>query len=213
MKEHMRDPSEPRQRVAAMEKTEHNQQRKFVIAGAAPVILALLVTACGASVSPAGESTDTIAGNVPADIDIIVYQGADVLGGEEVALSAVLAQGKPVVVNMWAGLCPVCRIEMPHLEEVHQEFQDQVVIFGLDVGPFVGLGDEEDALALMKQMKVTYPTGTTTNAQVVKDYQVLGTPSLYFITPDGEIVNKWAGVMTNDKLAESVEELLAASAN
>jgi thiol-disulfide isomerase/thioredoxin len=144
------------------------------------------------------------------DFEITVYQGADVLGGEKIMFSQLLAQGKPVVLNFWAGLCPPCRAEMPDLQKVHEEYQGPVLLFGLDVGPFVGLGSREDGQALLEELKVTYPAGTTFDANVVRDYQILGMPTTVFIKPNGEVVSNWAGLLTRDKMTDLVEELLAA---
>lgn len=150
-------------------------------------------------------------GNRAPDFRIIVYQGEDVLGGKEVRLSDLLAKGNPVVLNFWAGLCPPCRREMPDLQTVHEEYKDRVLLFGLDVGPFVGLGSREDGKALLKELEVTYPAGTTFDAEVVKVYKVLGMPSTFFIKPNGEIVQQWTGLLNKQKLEELVQGLLAAS--
>jgi thiol-disulfide isomerase/thioredoxin len=179
----------------------------WLLAGLGLALIAVLLSACGSG----GGEAKAISGKLPADIEISAYQGADLLGGDVVALSELLEGGTPVVLNMWAGLCPTCRLEMPHLEAAHRAYGDQVQIIGLDIGPFVGLGDKEDALKLLGDMGVTYPAGATDDAGVVKAYQVLGTPSLFFIAPDGEIVQRWAGMMAEDRLMESIEKLLAAS--
>ncbi len=147
------------------------------------------------------------------DFQITAYQGEDVLGGQEIKFSDLLAQGNPVVLNMWAGLCPPCRAEMPDLQEVYEEHKDRVLLFGLDIGPFVGLGSREDGQALLEELNITYPAGTTFDADAVRDYQVLGMPTTYFIKPNGEIINQWTGLLTKDKTIELVEELLAASSN
>jgi len=186
----------PRVRVAVM----RIRETRWLLAGAGLALIAILLSACGATA-------------LPADIEISLYQGGDVLGSNTVTLSDLLDDGKPMVLNMWAGLCSACRLEMPHLENVYQEYANEVLILGLDIGPFVGLGDREDALALLDELDVTYPAGATDNIDVVKAYQVVGTPSLFFITPDGEIVKRWAGMMAEDDLKESIEELLAASGN
>ena len=198
-----------RLRVAVMQES-NGQWQRWLLAGLGLAFLALLLGACGAG--PASEEATAISGNLPADIEISVYQGSDLLGGDEVALSELLAGGKPVVLSMWAGLCPTCRQEMPHLETAYHEYGDEVLILGLDIGAITGLGDREDGVALLNDLGVTYPAGATGSARVVKAYQVLGTPSTFFIAPDGEIVQRWAGQMGEDRLAESIENLIAASA-
>ena len=180
------------------------------LAVAAIVILA----ACGGAVPP---STDQASGSeaagsqLPADFMVLVYQGQDELGGQEIRFSDLLAEGKPVVLNLWAGLCPPCRLEMPDFQAVHDEFGDRVVLLGLDVGPFTMLGTREDAQALIQELGVTYPIGTTDDARVVRDYGLIGMPTTYFLTPNGEVHRQWTGVLTEDKLVELVDELLGAS--
>ncbi len=146
-----------------------------------------------------------------ADFELTVYQGADVLGGQQVNFSEVLNQGKPVVLNLWAGLCPACRLEMPDFEEANEEFGDDVLLIGLDVGPFTNLGTNEEGQNLLQDLGITYPTGTTSDASVIQAYQLLGMPATYFITPDGEIIRTWTGLLTKDKLTELVEELVEVS--
>lgn len=180
--------------------------------------LGFLLTACSAAASPQvenpgqnGEKTNVGAG-LPADIEITVYQGEGFQEGQTIAFSDLFSAGKPVVLNFWAGLCPPCRLEMPDLQEVYEEYQDQILLFGLDVGPFTALGTREDGQALIQTLGVTYPAGTTFDAEVVRSYQILGMPTTFFITPDGEVFEKWTGILTNEKMGELVEELLAASA-
>ncbi|WP_394779664.1 prolipoprotein diacylglyceryl transferase family protein [Undibacterium sp.] len=42
---------------------------------------------------------------------------------------AELANGKPVIVNLWASWCPPCRHEMPAMAEVQRQRKDVVFIF------------------------------------------------------------------------------------
>jgi thiol-disulfide isomerase/thioredoxin len=115
------------------------------------------------------------------------------------------------VLNLWAGLCPACRLEMPDFQEASDEFGDDVLLIGLDVGPFTNLGTNEEGQELVQELGITYPTGTTSDAGVIQDYQLLGMPATYFITPDGEIARTWTGLLTKEKLTELVEELLKVS--
>src|SRR5256885_3243174 len=82
------------------------------------VILAAFLAACsrgpniGESPTPTGSK----------DFSIVVYQGQDVLGGQETHFSDVFHQNKPVVLNFWAGQCPPCRAEMSELQAVADDY-------------------------------------------------------------------------------------------
>lgn len=145
------------------------------------------------------------------DFAFVTYQGEAALGGKELAFSGILQQGKPVALNFWAGLCPPCRLEMPEMQEVYDEYQDRILLLGVDIGPFAGLGSREAGQALLRELKITYPAGTTFDAGVPQAYKLLGLPVTVFITPDGAIVKRWTGLLTKAKLIELVQELLAAS--
>ena len=149
--------------------------------------------------------------NLPLDFQIAVYKEEDLLGGTDLAFSSVFGKQEPVILNFWAGLCPPCRAEMPDSQRVYNQFQGRVAIFGLDIGPFVGLGSREDGRELLDELGVTYPTGTTFDSRVVRAYRVLGMPTTVFLSPDGKVVRTWAGILTERKLIELTEELLASA--
>ena len=52
-----------------------------------------------------------------------------------------LAQGKPMVVDFWATWCGPCKKIGPYIEELAQQYADQVIIGKVDV-------DENDGLAI-----------------------------------------------------------------
>jgi thiol-disulfide isomerase/thioredoxin len=186
-------------------------KRKFSLLSVAMLAM-LILSACAGAVQSAAEPVEhETASALPADFPITMYQGLGVAAGEQVLLSEVLAEGKPVVLNMWAGLCPPCRLEIPDFQAVHEALGDEVVILGLDVGPFVGLGSNDDGRVLIQELGASFPAGTTPDRGVVASYQLVGMPSTYFIAPDGEVVQRWVGLLTEDKLIELVQNLLAAS--
>ncbi len=143
------------------------------------------------------------------DFAFTTYQGEDVLGGTALKLSQV--EGKPLVLNFWAGLCPPCRDEMPAFQEMYGEYKDRVLLLGIDVGPFVGLGTRDDGMMMLRDMMITYPTGTTDDKSIIARYDVVSMPSTFFITPDGRIIKKWSGPIS-DRLRPQVEDLLKESA-
>ena len=185
----------------------HSLPKRALLAVAA-MAAALALAACGGGDEPvAPDASGSVALEVP-DIEISAYQGQDALGGDAVALSAVLGQGKPIVLNFWAALCPPCRAEMPEFERVHEERSDEVVILGIDIGPQQFLGTREEGEALLTELGVTYPAGTTFDDTVVRGFEILGMPTTFFIATDGTVVRKWSGLLDEDKLNELVDELV-----
>ena len=175
----------------------------MLLAIASAGVLAACVGSSGAA------PPDQVTSLEPAtDFSFTLYQGEAELGAAELNISDL--QGKPVVLNFWAGLCPPCRAEMPDLQEFHDEFSDRVVLLGIDVGQFTGLGNEDDARELLKELGVTYPTGFTKDGSIMRKYSVLGMPTTVFINSRGEIFRNWTGVLNSEKLAEISNEMIGA---
>jgi len=198
-----------------MLKRERVGFRFFALSGAA-IAIVLTLAACTTSATQQQPASPPAPSNnngfqVAPDFQITVYQAAGFQPGQNVNLADLLAEGKPVVLNMFAGRCPPCRLEMPDLQAANEEFKDDVLLFGLDVGPFTGLGSREDGRALLDELHVTYATGTTFDGSIIRSYHVRGMPTTVFITPQGQIVQTWTGLLTKAKLTELVGNLLAAS--
>lgn len=203
--------------------TPRRLPRRWVIAGMLLGAGGLIAAACNqpgvSSVAPtprAGAGLDatrfpTGEARLAPDFTLVVYQGEAELGARELLFSQIIAKGRPVVLNFWAGQCPPCRREMPDLQSVYAARRDRILLVGVDIGPFVGLGSREDGEALVRELGVTYPVGTTFDAGVVQAYRVLGMPTTVFITRDGRIIRQWTGLLTHDALTQLVDELLAVS--
>ena len=173
---------------------------RFIIPVA--LLLAVAAVACGG-----GNSGSPGAGELAPDFTVTMFQGQDVVGGQEVNFHSLVGE-KPVVLNFWAGLCPPCRAEMPDFETFNEKFQDRVLLLGIDIGQFTGLGTQRDAQDLLEELGVTYPAGFTTGSQVIEDYGVLGMPTTVFIDAQGKIFNKWTGALNLKVLEEKTLEML-----
>ena len=69
------------------------------IGGAALVLIALVVFGIFRA----------IPGAMASDFEIVAYTGQETLGGDEINFISLLDQGKPIILNFWAGNCPPCR--------------------------------------------------------------------------------------------------------
>ncbi|MDA1036569.1 MAG: TlpA disulfide reductase family protein [Chloroflexi bacterium] len=190
--------------------------RLFVFAALGFMLLLTLAACDPGAVEPTPtptQNTDGPSGVVSVtletpDVLISMYQGANVVGGDEVRLSEVVGQGKPVVLNFWAALCGPCRAEMPDFQRVAEERSDEITVLGIDIGPQQFLGSRAEGQALLADLGVTYPVGTTFDNKVVRNFEVVGMPTTFFIKPDGSLHRSWSGLLTEGKINEIIDEML-----
>ena len=71
-------------------------------------------------------------------------------GGREVDLSRLRG---PLLVSLWASWCSPCRVEMPILQQVHEEYAGRLRVIGIDFDDT----DPGAALELAAELGVTYP--------------------------------------------------------
>ena len=169
-------------------------------------VLTILLVACGGGLGANAATGDEASKDLAPDFSFTLYQGESRLGAEMLDLSDL--QGRPTVLNFWAGLCPPCRAELPDLQLFYEDFNDQVNVVGVDIGTFTGLGNQEDAQKLLSELAIAYPNGFTSDDTVVRRYRVLSMPTTFFINSKGEIFKKWNGALNREVLTEQTTALL-----
>jgi len=132
----------------------------------------LLLAGCAALPAAGGS-----AASGPRDFDLVLYQGDGVLGEHTSRFVRVFDQGKPVVLNFWAGQCPPCRAEMPGFQHVADEYRGQVQVVGVDVGEFTGLGTQDDARQLLRELTIHFPAAYAVDASPLQLYNVRAMPT------------------------------------
>jgi thiol-disulfide isomerase/thioredoxin len=153
-------------------------------------------------------NAEPVALSIPRDFEIKLYQGQDRFGVATVPISAVFAEGKPVVINFYAGLCPLCNVELPAMQTAYYQYKEQVNFVIVDIGPFVGLGSEQDGINMIGNLGVTIPGGSISDADVLRDYGVFGTPAVSFLHPDGALSFQHNGVMSEAQINDQVARLV-----
>ena len=142
------------------------------------------------------------------DFEFTMYQGGEAVGGNEVNFDDLFPSDKPVVLNFWAGLCPPCRAEMPGFQSVYEQYKGEFVLLGIDVGPFVGLGSNQDARNLLSELNITYPTGYAHDRDPVAQFGVTSMPTTVFFNPDGSIATRALGFLDQQRMTELVHGLV-----
>lgn len=94
---------------------------------------------------------------------------------------AVIAEGKPVVLDFWATWCGPCKKIGPIIEALAEQYADKVIVGKVDVE------DEADDL--------------------VAEYGVRNVPTVLFLK-DGEVVDKVVGAATKNVFEEKIQALI-----
>ncbi|MGC9374468.1 MAG: thioredoxin [Bacteroidales bacterium] len=92
----------------------------------------------------------------------------------------VIKSDKPVIVDFWAEWCGPCRMIGPIVEELSEDYKDQVVCTKLDVD---------------------------SNPGIASKYGIRNIPTVLFFK-DGEIVDKQVGAVPKSNLERKLKPLL-----
>ena len=121
------------------------------------------------------------------------------LDGEMVKLSDF--EGKKVILNFWATWCKPCREEMPDLQSIYAQRDDDVVILA------VNMDAQNDVKGFIDSYSVTFPVLLDEEDEVADTYQIISLPTTYFIDEDGKIVQKHLGQITYEQLEEMIAKI------
>jgi len=126
------------------------------------------------------------------------------LDGNTVAMSQFI--GRPLLINFWATWCGPCRIEMPELQSVFEEYGDSedFLILALDQDE-----SAEDVAAYFDELGLTFQPLLDEGNQTAKSYGLRGTlPASIFVNLDGEVTVVHRGVMTRGQIDEFLAETI-----
>jgi cytochrome c biogenesis protein CcmG, thiol:disulfide interchange protein DsbE len=116
-------------------------------------------------------------------------------------------KGKAVLVFFWATWCPYCEAEMPEIQKVYEEYQNQgFVVLAVDVGETAG-----KARKYRNKHSLTFPVLNDDGSDVSSKYRVSAFPSHFFVRPSGVISSVDVGSFGYAGLAARVKALLSSS--
>jgi thiol-disulfide isomerase/thioredoxin len=109
------------------------------------------------------------------------------LAGREVHLQGL--RGQVVLLNFWASWCGPCRMEMPVIEKLYQEFKGK----GLRV---FGINDEdiETIEEYLREYEYTFPTLVDQEQKIARLYRVRGIPTMVVIDRNGTVSHYRVGL-------------------
>jgi thiol-disulfide isomerase/thioredoxin len=136
------------------------------------------------------------------------------LDGDSISLNSILGEGKPVLFDFWATWCGPCRVEIPHLKELHNKYgKDGLIVIGMNLeSPDK---DKQAVKDFVKQFGMEYQTVFAPGAI----YRFLSggapasrIPCTLVFGADGSLVRRMVGYnprISKDMLNRAVEKAIA----
>jgi len=124
-----------------------------------------------------------IPNNTLASIDFEL----DNIDGDQEKLSDY--QGKVVFLNFWATWCGPCKMEMPSMQKLYEEFRAD----GLEIIA-VNLGESQKTVAkFLEENNLTFPVLLDETNMVASIYGARSIPTTYIIDRNGDILSMTVG--------------------
>lgn len=126
-------------------------------------------------------------------------------------------QGKVVFLNFWATWCPPCKEELPHIEELYQEYgknEKDVIILGItnptsNQYPYSqDQKTKEEIKQFVEENGLTYPTLFDETGEIFAQYGIQAFPTTFMINKEGEIYGYITGALTKENMRGIIQQTL-----
>jgi peroxiredoxin len=114
---------------------------------------------------------------------------------------------KVFLVNFWTSWCPPCRAEMPAIQKVYKDYQDDgLVVLGINAT------DQDDitaARSFVSENQLSFPILFDQDGEVSRQYNLHSLPTSFFIDQNGIIQDVVVGgPMSETLLRTRIERML-----
>ncbi|PWE00425.1 TlpA disulfide reductase family protein [Marinilabilia rubra] len=145
----------------------------------------------------------------PSEVDEVVFlkkkdwemQIVPEKGGDVVDLGDF--EGKPVFLNFWATWCPPCIAEMPSIQDLYDEYKDEVA--------FVLISRESSNVInnFMQKNEYTLPSFSL-KSRVPAIFETSTIPATYLISPAGRLMIRKTGAAKwdSDRIKRMLDDMI-----
>jgi len=125
------------------------------------------------------------------------------LSGEQLSIRD--ATG-PMLINFWSTTCSICLVEMPHMAELYLDYAGK----GLQlVAVAVPYDPPNRVLELAEASGWPFPVAIDVKGEAMDAFSsVMGTPTSYLLSADGQLVKRYTGAISFDDLRGELDALL-----
>jgi peroxiredoxin len=173
-----------------------------------PVALALGLWWAASDLTEPQLETLGVATEDPADADAVGkaapldFTLKDMNG---VSVSLASFKGKIILLNFWATWCPPCKVEIPDLISLQEQYKDDVVVLGFSVDDTA-----EQLRPFAAEYKMNYPVLVGLGHEKVQEAYgpMWGIPVTVIIGRDGTIAKKQSGIRSREQIEREIKALL-----
>ena len=147
-----------------------------------------------------GEPEDAGAAGKTARLDFTLKD----INGVDVKLANF--KGKIILLNFWATWCGPCRIEIPDLVALQEQYKEDIVVLGVLVQDPVTAGTHEFA----SKLNINYPLLDANGRTDFEDAYgpMWGIPVSVIIDRDGRIAKRHSGIASREQFEREIKALL-----
>ena len=118
-------------------------------------------------------------------------------------------QGKTVFLNFWATWCGPCKMEMPDIQALYEDWDEnagELVVLGV-AGPNIGQeGSAEDITAFLEENGYTYPVVMDETGTLFYQYGISAYPTTFMIDTEGNVFGYVQGAVSREVMDDIVEQ-------
>ena len=114
-------------------------------------------------------------------------------------------KGKIILLNFWATWCPPCKVEIPDLIALQEQYRDDLVVLGFSVDDTA-----EQLRPFAAEYEINYPVLVGLGHENVQEAYgpMWGIPVTVIIDRDGRIARKQSGIRTREQIEREIKALL-----
>ena len=117
-------------------------------------------------------------------------------------------KGKTIFLNFWATWCPPCKKEMPDIEEIYKEYnenKEDVIILGVASPDTPREGSKEEIVDFLEENGYTFPVVFGEKDSMLYKYSISSFPSTFIIDEEGYVKQYVRGAMSKDIMKKLIE--------
>lgn len=125
-------------------------------------------------------------------------------------------KGKTIFLNFWAAWCGPCRMEMPYIQKVYEDYgsnSGDVIILGVanpktEDHPNNSDGTQEQIESFLTQNGYTYPVAMDLDGSIFAAYGIQAFPTTFMIDKNGNVYGYAPGSLSEDMVRSIIQQTI-----